>query len=124
MINQEVAKNLLQCLNLTCDVVENGVEALAALKSAKDNDAYDLILMDCQMPEMDGYETTHAIRSGDAGEHNVLISIIAMTANAMKGDREKCIACGMDDYVSKPIDLDLFADAIFAWLPKSKAIHK
>ncbi|MAA71210.1 MAG: hypothetical protein CL679_05710 [Bermanella sp.] len=124
MINQEVAKNLLQCLNLTCDVVENGVEALAALKSVKDNDAYDLILMDCQMPEMDGYETTHAIRSGDAGEHNVLISIIAMTANAMKGDREKCIACGMDDYVSKPIDLDLFADAIFAWLPKSKAIHK
>ncbi|MGK0443954.1 MAG: PAS domain S-box-containing protein [Bermanella sp.] len=124
VINQEVAKSLLESLHLTCDTVANGVEALTVLKSACGNEAYDLVLMDCQMPEMDGYEATHAIRTGDAGEHNVLIPIVAMTANAMKGDKEKCIACGMDAYVSKPIDIGLFADALLQWLPESKVILK
>jgi PAS domain S-box-containing protein len=120
MINQEVAKSLLETLDLSCDVAANGLEALIALKSAKGHEAYDLILMDCQMPEMDGYEAAQAIRSGDAGEHNINIAIVAMTANAMKGDKEKCLEAGMNGYVSKPINQNMLADALLEWLPKSK----
>ena len=78
--------------------------------------SFDLILMDCQMPELDGYETTRRIRAGSAGEHNNNIPIIAMTANAMKGDREKCIQAGMNDYLSKPISSDALLRKLTLWI--------
>jgi len=74
-----------------------------------------MIFMDCQMPEMDGYEATKRIRMGDAGEYNLNIPIIAMTANAMKGDKEKCLNTGMDDYLSKPIDQGFLSEKITKW---------
>ncbi len=78
----------------------NGVEGIAALKGAPNQAPYQVVLMDCQMPEMDGYEATRQIRLGSAGAMNQDIPIIAMTANAMKGDKEKCLAAGMNDYLS------------------------
>ena len=106
LVNQKVAMRLVQRLGFAVDVAGNGLEALAAL----DKTAYDLILMDCQMPEMDGFETTRRIRQ--AGES---LPIIAMTANAMKGDREMCLEAGMDDYLTKPIDLSALSAALMRW---------
>ncbi len=110
-INQEVAKHILAEFDIIPDIAVNGLEALALLQSTIGTGTataakvpYDIILMDCQMPEMDGYQATKAIRNGEAGEENKTITIIAMTANAMKGDKEKCLASGMTDYLSKPID--------------------
>jgi protein-histidine pros-kinase len=96
--NQVVAMGLLERAGFRADFAANGREALAALARQD----YDIILMDVQMPEMDGYEATLAIREQEktSGLH---IPIIAMTANAMKGDREKCLEAGMDDYISKPV---------------------
>jgi PAS domain S-box-containing protein len=108
-INQEVARHILAEFDIIPDIAANGLEALSLLRSKKEQTAkgkatYDIILMDCQMPEMDGYQATSAIRQGKAGKENELITIIAMTANAMKGDKEKCLAAGMTDYLSKPIE--------------------
>ncbi|MBV1873748.1 MAG: response regulator [Gammaproteobacteria bacterium] len=112
-INQEFAKLILvDDFGFTLDVAGNGLEALHMVRSMSEEIPYDVILMDCQMPEMDGYEATRAIRAGHAGEKNKAISIIAMTANAMKGDKENCLAAGMDDYVSKPVDPDVLIEAI------------
>ncbi|MEZ4764644.1 MAG: response regulator [Calditrichia bacterium] len=94
-----MAIRTLEKLGYSAEIAENGKIAIEMLK----NSDYQIVLMDVQMPEMDGFEATTAIRNGDAGEQNKNIAIIAMTANAMKGDREKCIAAGMDDYVAKPI---------------------
>ncbi len=99
-VNQLVAVKLLEKLGCRADVVGNGSEALAALQRIP----YDLVLMDCQMPEMDGFEAAGRIRSGGAGQNRIHTPIVAMTARAMQGDREKCIASGMDDYISKPVD--------------------
>ncbi|WP_057832093.1 response regulator [Colwellia sp. TT2012] len=113
-INQEVARHILAEFGIVPDIAVNGLEALTFLNSTRgqstkgqatpDEAPYDIILMDCQMPEMDGYQATAAIRQGDAGEKNKTVTIIAMTANAMKGDREKCLEAGMTDYLSKPIE--------------------
>jgi len=98
VVNQKVAQRMLEKLGFRADIVSNGLEALELAKVAQ----YDLILMDCQMPELDGYEATRKIRQLDGGPQH--IPIIAMTANAMKGDREKCLEAGMNGYVSKPVD--------------------
>jgi PAS domain S-box-containing protein len=100
VVNQKVTSRLLEKLGVIVDVVANGREVLGNLELFD----YDLILMDCQMPEMDGYQTTHHIRSG-AGRHTQ-IPIIALTANALKGDREKCLEAGMNDYLSKPLNFN------------------
>jgi CheY-like chemotaxis protein len=88
-----VALRMLKKLGFSVDVACNGIEALDAV----DKSSYDAVLMDCQMPVMDGFEATRQLRQCEQGTH---IPIIAMTANAMKGDREKCLEAGMDDYVS------------------------
>ena len=116
LINQEVAKELLDQAGLKCDIATNGVEALKVLKRGSKT-RYHLILMDCQMPEMDGYETTQCIRKGQAGEHYLNVIIIALTANAMAGDREKCIKAGMDDYLTKPIVLQALVEKISERFP-------
>ncbi|WP_286233428.1 response regulator [Thalassotalea sediminis] len=101
-INQAVAKGVLTKLGYKSEVAKHGIEALEMLNNQEIK--FGLILMDCQMPEMDGYQTTEAIRSGEAGVDYQKIPIVAMTANAMVGDREKCLAAGMDDYIAKPIN--------------------
>jgi CheY-like chemotaxis protein len=91
--------------------VADGYEALAALIAGH----YDAVLMDCQMPEMDGYEATHELRRREVGGHRT--PVIAMTAAAMKGDFDRCIACGMDDYVSKPLRHQLLEETLRRWIP-------
>ena len=115
-VNQLVAVGILNELGYKADVVNNGQEALNALKQSPSESPINLILMDCQMPVLDGYKTTQAIRSGDAGQRYTDILIIAMTANVMQGDREKCINSGMNDYLSKPIDPLSLQEKLKLWL--------
>lgn len=109
-VNQKVM--LLQLENMGCkaDAVGNGLEALRALEQV----SYDLVLMDCQMPEMDGYTATRLFRKRSKKSKHT--PIIAMTANVMSGDREKCLAAGMDDYISKPIRMDMLESLLTKWL--------
>jgi signal transduction histidine kinase len=95
-INQEIVRGLLGMIGLRPDIANNGLEAVQAVHDR----AYDLVFMDMQMPELDGYEATQRIRASGRDR----LPIIAMTANALTGDREKCLAAGMDDYIAKPID--------------------
>jgi two-component system sensor histidine kinase/response regulator len=112
VVNQKVASRLLEKLGCRVNVVANGHETVEASGRV----AYDCIFMDCQMPEMDGYEATAMIRQRDAqiGRHT---PIIAMTANALQSDRERCLKAGMDDYVSKPIQAEVLAKTLQKWLP-------
>ena len=123
-INQEVAQGILSDFGLIIDVAENGIEAINLLRANEYNVPYAIILMDCQMPEMDGYEATKRIRKGDAGEYCINVPIIAMTANAMRGDKEKCIAAGMSDYLTKPIDSIELETKLENWLKKSEVSDK
>ncbi|MFT7560156.1 MAG: two-component system sensor histidine kinase/response regulator [Flavobacteriales bacterium] len=115
-INQEVALGALEDIELTADVAGNGLEAIIALKNSSDKEPYTLVIMDCQMPEMDGYAASTAIRSGQAGERYLELPIIAMTANAMKGDEEKCLAAGMSDYLTKPLEITLLEKKLRLWI--------
>lgn len=108
IINQKVAQRMLEKLGYRANVVANGKEVVKALETAP----YDLVLMDVQMPEMSGYEATKVIRDSNSSVKNHSVPVIAMTAHAMKGDREKCLEAGMDDYVSKPVQPKLLAEAI------------
>jgi CheY-like chemotaxis protein len=110
-VNQRVAVHMLNKLGYAVDVVDNGALAVAAVAGGN----YALVLMDCQMPEMDGFAATAAIRRAEAQSRH--LPIIAMTANAMQGDREQCLAAGMDDYLAKPIDASLLAALLAEWLP-------
>ncbi len=113
LINQLIAKRLLETLGFAnTEIANNGIEALEKIAGK----SFALILMDCQMPELDGYETTKAIR-----EKQNHTPIIAMTANAMKGDREICLAAGMDDYISKPLEREILATTLSKWLQKPPA---
>ncbi len=122
VVNQEVASIILEEFGLTVDIANHGQEALELLGKLIEPHHYSLVFMDCQMPVLDGYKTTEAIRKGEAGEQNRKIPIIAMTANAMKGDKEKCINIGMDDYLSKPIDQEKLYSTILHWIGKTKLV--
>jgi CheY-like chemotaxis protein len=100
IVNQKVAVSMLKKLGLSAEVVANGSEAVKALEQIN----YDLVLMDCQMPVMDGYEATRTIRNPASKVLNHQVPIVAMTANAMQQDRERCLECGMNDYTSKPVN--------------------
>ncbi len=111
--NQQVALGILKKLGLRADAVANGAEAVKALESIP----YDLVLMDAQMPVMDGLEATRQIRSPQTKVRNHSMPIIAMTANAMQGDRERCLEAGMNDYLSKPVSPPALAEVLTRWLP-------
>ena len=112
VINQRVAQSILSKLGCKADVVANGLETVRALELIN----YDLVLMDCQMPEMDGFEATAVIRDPESKVLNHKVPVIAMTANAMKGDREACLEAGMDDYLSKPVKKEELAGILEKWL--------
>jgi CheY-like chemotaxis protein len=102
-INQLMTRKILNMAGYSCDIVENGQEALRSLSKSK----YDVVLMDCQMPEMDGFVATSTYRELELHEGlapGKRLPIIALTANAMVGDRERCLAAGMTDYLSKPVN--------------------
>jgi signal transduction histidine kinase/CheY-like chemotaxis protein len=108
--NLKVTVRIVERLGYRAEVAGNGVEAVSILQRVQ----YDAVLMDCQMPEMDGYEATRLIRAGEtAGRH---VPIIAMTAAALAGDRERCLAAGMDDYISKPVKLHVVAALLERWI--------
>jgi two-component system sensor histidine kinase/response regulator len=113
-VNQKVACRVLEKLGFRVDVAADGQAAFTAWQSGR----YDLILMDCQMPVMDGYETTKKIRESErAGQR---IPIIALTAHAMKGADNECLAAGMDDYLAKPIDKEQLQNTLIRWLEGSE----
>jgi PAS domain S-box-containing protein len=114
--NQEVTLAVLGQLGYRADAVWNGREAVEALQQTP----YDLVLMDCEMPEMDGYEATRRIRDRGTGTLRPDVPIVAVTAGAMAGDRERCLAAGMDDYLSKPICPERVVQALAKWLPPAR----
>jgi len=106
-INRKVALRMLQKLGASATVAVNGAEAVHLIAENR----FDMVFMDCQMPEMDGFEATRVVREREVlrGGH---LRIVAMTANAMEGDREQCLACGMDDYVAKPVRIEPLVDQL------------
>jgi signal transduction histidine kinase/CheY-like chemotaxis protein/HPt (histidine-containing phosphotransfer) domain-containing protein len=112
-VNLQVAKKLVSLIGVSFEAANHGREALEQLERT----AFDLVLMDCQMPVLDGYSATRAIRDREAQSATKRIPIIAMTANAMAGDREKCLASGMDDYLSKPLNRFLLEQTLRKWMP-------
>ncbi|GAA5317533.1 MAG: hypothetical protein AseanaTS_27380 [Candidatus Pelagadaptatus aseana] len=119
LINQQVALATLEEYDLHVDIADNGKVALTTLEQAES--PYQLVFMDCQMPIMDGFQATRAIRRGEAGTANTDIAIVAMTANAMKKDQEACLEAGMNDYLAKPIDPDKLEQKLEKWLPEKVA---
>ena len=110
-VNREVALGILENLGYIADVACDGLSAISRLR----RNAYAAVLADCNLPEMDGYELTRLIRLGEPHAWDPRVPVIAMTAHALAGDREKCIAAGMDDYVSKPIDPKALESVLDRW---------
>lgn len=115
-VNREFVLEMLESMGCLVTTAENGKVALQKIRGA----TFDLVLMDIQMPEMDGYEATRNIRILSQKHEIAHLPIIALTANAMKGDREKCIEAGMDDYVTKPVKKRQLAEALLKWMPESR----
>lgn len=113
-VNQLVAKKMLEKLGISFELASNGQEAVDRIQAGHE---FDLVLMDCQMPVMDGYAATDEIRKREQSDTQTRLPVVAMTANAMDGDREKCIAAGMDDYVSKPVKMTELRSVLQKWLP-------
>ncbi len=134
LVNQELVREMLSQLGCSAEIVDNGRKAVEVLtEHSLDNlhKPFDLVLMDCQMPEMDGFEATQNIRQWESRQKIVQrIPIIALTANAMEGDRERCLESGMDDYMTKPFNLDQLGALLHQWLPllarenNSEYVHK
>jgi two-component system, sensor histidine kinase and response regulator len=112
VINQKIALKILGKMGYRAEVAQNGREAIEVLSQF----AYNLVFMDCQMPILDGYEATRIIRNKSIRIINPRVPIVAMTAHAMKGAREECIAAGMDDYIAKPVTADMIAAMIRKWV--------
>ena len=117
-VNQKVAVRMLEKLGYAADVAGNGIDVINAVSLIP----YDIVLMDCQMPEMDGFEATCLIRKMEGSVRHT--AIVAMTANALQGDKEKCLAAGMDDYIAKPIRQTDLAGAIDRWSSQIQAMEK
>ncbi|MCW2851458.1 MAG: sensor hybrid histidine kinase, partial [Nocardioides sp.] len=113
-VNQVVATGLLEALGCRVDVVGNGLEAVEQLRGEHQ---YDVVLMDCRMPLLDGYDATRAVRATEQDRH---VPIIAMTASALQGERERCLEAGMDDFLTKPVDPSQLARALFRWVPAAR----
>jgi two-component system, sensor histidine kinase and response regulator len=113
-VNQEVALGILQIEGFDVTVAKNGVEAVEAFSTA----AFDLVLMDCHMPELDGFEATRKIRSLEKHGNLKRVPIVALTANAMQQDREECLNAGMDDHLSKPYSRLQMRETLARWLPQ------
>jgi CheY-like chemotaxis protein len=118
-VNQEIGLAMLQSIGCEVDLAADGREAIDATQAR----AYDLVLMDCQIPEVDGFEATRAIRARESSSGgkapNRRLTIVALTANAMQGDREQCVAAGMDDYLSKPFTARQLRAMLQQWLPRA-----
>lgn len=112
LMNQTVVQTMLKKLGVATDVAVNGLEAVRALEKS----SYDMVLMDLQMPVMDGLEATRVIRSPDSAVANHAVIVVATTAHAMKGDEEQCLAAGMNDYLAKPIRTRQLAEMLAKWL--------
>ncbi|MCL6544745.1 MAG: PAS domain S-box protein [Bryobacteraceae bacterium] len=117
-VNREVALEMLRRLGVAADAAENGMEALYRLRERH----YDLVLMDVQMPRMDGYEASMRIRTPGSGVQNPNVPIIALTAHALTSDRERCLAAGMNDYLSKPLRFSVLAETVRRWAGRSHTL--
>ena len=113
-VNQTIIRAMLARMGCAIEMADNGVQALRAFEK----NTYDLVLMDCQMPEMDGFDTTRAIREREALNPTMgRVPVIALTALAMLGDAERCLAAGMDDYLTKPIQIEQLSAKMQRWRP-------
>jgi CheY-like chemotaxis protein len=119
LINQQVALGILQIQGYDVTVANNGKEAL----DAHEHGNFDLILMDCHMPEMDGFEATREIRGRERSSTGKRVPIVALTANAMAQDREECLNAGMDDHLSKPFTMQTLQDMLNRWMSRGSTAH-
>jgi CheY-like chemotaxis protein len=115
-VNQQVAAAMLESLGVAYSLAGNGLVALERVL----HEQFDLVLMDCQMPEMDGFEATRAVRQKESAASSPCIPIIAMTASAMQADRKKCLLAGMNDFIAKPVQSEELAEMLARWLVVSR----